>query len=69
MGHWGGAEVTLHEIMVHKTVDLQRHAGHADILRELIDGSTGLLRQSSNLPDDINRPAYVTKLTALADRF
>lgn len=66
--HWGGAEVTLHEILVHKTVDLQRHAGHADILREQIDGSTGLLRQSSNLPDGVDWPAYVAKLTALADR-
>lgn len=69
VGHWAGAEVTLHEIMVHKTVDLQRHAGHADILREQIDGSAGLLRQSSNLPDNMDWPPYVAKLTALADCF
>ena len=66
--HWGGAEVTLHEILVHKTVDLQRHAGQADILREQIDGATGLLRQASNVPDDIDWPAYLSKLTALAER-
>jgi hypothetical protein len=52
VAHWGGAEVTLHEIMVHKIVDLQRHAGHADIVREQIDGSAGLLQQASNLPED-----------------
>lgn len=68
VAHWGGAEVTLHEIMVHKTVDLQRHAGHADIVREQIDGSRGLLRQASNLPDDMDWGAYVPKLTALAER-
>jgi hypothetical protein len=67
--HWGGAEITLHEIIVHKTVDLQRHAGQADILREQIDGSAGLLPQASNLPEDMNWPAYVARLTALAERF
>jgi len=49
IAHWGREEVTLHEIMViHKTVDLQRHAGHADILREQLDGSVGLLPGNSN---------------------
>jgi uncharacterized protein DUF664 len=52
-----------------ETVDLQRHAGHADIVREQIDGSTGLLREASNLPGDTDWPAYVAKLTALAERF
>ncbi|MBC8094103.1 MAG: DinB family protein [Pseudonocardia sp.] len=69
VAHWGGVEVTLHQIMVHTTVDLQRHAGQADIVREQIDGSTGLLRHARNLPDDTNWPAYVSKLTALAERF
>ena len=52
---------------MHKTADLQRHAGHADVVREQIDGSAGLLRQAS-LPVDTDWPAYVAKLTALADR-
>jgi hypothetical protein len=69
VAHWGGAEVTLHHIMVHKIVDLQRHAGHADIVREQIDGSTGLLADASNLPDDMDWPAYVAKLIAIAERF
>jgi Protein of unknown function (DUF664) len=31
--------------------DLSRHAGHADIVRELIDGSVGLRADNTNLPD------------------
>ncbi len=36
------SEVTLHRILVHMIAETNRHAGHADIVRELIDGSTGL---------------------------
>lgn len=48
---WGErGEVTLHQIMVHMVVETQRHAGHADIVRELIDGAAGLRADSTNLP-------------------
>ncbi|MEV7868058.1 DinB family protein [Streptomyces sp. NPDC088124] len=43
-------EVTLHRILVHVISDAQRHAGHADIVRELIDGTAGLLKQKDNMP-------------------
>lgn len=33
--------VTLHQILVHMCVETAQHLGHADILRELIDGSAG----------------------------
>lgn len=33
--------VTLHRILVHVTAESARHAGHADILRETIDGAIG----------------------------
>ena len=33
--------VSLRWVLVHMIEDTVRHAGHADILRELIDGSTG----------------------------
>jgi len=46
---WGGATVTLSRILVHMTAETQRHAGHADIVRELVDGSVGLLRQRGNM--------------------
>jgi uncharacterized damage-inducible protein DinB len=42
-------QVTLHQIMVHVTAEMARHAGHADILRELIDGAAG--DNDGNLPD------------------
>jgi hypothetical protein len=35
--------------MVHVTAEIARHAGHADILRELIDGAAG--DNNGELPD------------------
>ncbi len=35
-------EVTLHRVLVHVTAETHRHTGHADIVRELIDGVVGL---------------------------
>jgi uncharacterized damage-inducible protein DinB len=43
-------EVTLHRILVHVATETDRHAGHADIVRELIDGAAGLRQDNSNLP-------------------
>ncbi len=50
--HWRGARsaVTLHQIMVHVIAESHRHAGHADIVRELIDGAAGLQEDRDNLP-------------------
>jgi uncharacterized damage-inducible protein DinB len=45
-----GSQVTLHRILVHVISDTNRHAGHADIVRELIDGAAGLQKGSDNLP-------------------
>ena len=42
--------VTLQQILVHMIAETQRHAGHADIVRELIDGAAGLRANNSNLP-------------------
>jgi len=42
---------TLHTILVHACVEVARHAGHADVLRELIDGSAGLSPDNTNLPE------------------
>jgi hypothetical protein len=44
-------EVRLHRILVHMIAETERHAGHADIVRELIDGSAGLRKEAANLPD------------------
>jgi uncharacterized damage-inducible protein DinB len=43
-------EVTLHRILVHMISETERHAGHADIVRELIDGAAGLSDGNDNLP-------------------
>ncbi len=65
----GRQDVTLHRIIVHVTCELARHAGQADIMREQLDAATGMRPGDSNVPDDYDWPAYVTKLTQLADRF
>lgn len=38
---WPGPNVMLFNVLVHVLTETSRHAGHADILRELLDGSTG----------------------------
>ncbi len=43
--------VTLHWILVHVVAETNRHAGHADVLREQIDGSAGHRPGADNLPD------------------
>ncbi|MET9890265.1 DinB family protein [Streptomyces sp. NPDC006465] len=43
-------EVTLHHVAVRVIADTHRHAGHADVLRELMDGSVGWLRGKENVP-------------------
>lgn len=43
-------EVTLHHILVRVATETARHAGHADIVRELIDGTAGWIPGQSNLP-------------------
>ena len=48
-------EVTLHRVLVHMIAETHRHAGHADIVRELIDGAVGLRPDNDNLaPGDEN---------------
>jgi len=42
--------VTLHHVLVRVATETHRHAGHADIVRELIDGAAGLAAANSNLP-------------------
>ena len=63
------AEVTLAQIIAHVALDEARHAGHADILREQIDGQAGLRAPGNNLPPwDADRwAAHVDRLTAIAE--
>jgi hypothetical protein len=42
-------DVTLHRVLVHMIAETHRHAGHADIVRELIDGDVGLRLGNENM--------------------
>ena len=66
---WGpGTNLTLQRVVVHVTAEAQRHAGHADIIRELIDGSAGLLKGHPGLRSDdpAERSRYRDKVEAAA---
>lgn len=47
---WSRPQVTLHGILVHLLAETSRHAGHADVLREQLDGRTGLHETNLNQP-------------------
>ena len=38
---WNGNRVSMRWVLIHMIEDTVRHAGHMDIVRELIDGATG----------------------------
>lgn len=43
-------QATLHRVLVHVIAEVHRHAGHADIVRELIDGTVGLQEDNDFIP-------------------
>ncbi|GAA2417960.1 DinB family protein [Streptomyces glaucosporus] len=49
---WPGErnEVTLHHAVVRVIADTHRHAGHADIIRELMDGAVGMRQDNDSMP-------------------
>lgn len=63
--------VTLHTMLVHMLAESHRHCGHADILRELIDGSVGHRADNSNMGegDAAAYAAHVERLEAVARSF
>jgi len=65
---WHTNPVTLHRILVHVIAETARHAGHADILREQIDGAAGLRAGATNLPDGDGQwwAEYVQRLEDVA---
>jgi uncharacterized damage-inducible protein DinB len=64
-------QATLQRILVHMTVETARHAGHADILRELIDGTSGQYAGDPNVPGRTAEEwaAYRARLQEAADSF
>jgi uncharacterized damage-inducible protein DinB len=71
VGHvpwWPSGEdvVTLHQVLVHMVAETQRHAGHADILRESVDGAAGRRPEDANLDRGYDWPAHVDRVEAAA---
>jgi hypothetical protein len=62
-------EVTLHRVLVHVIAETHRHAGHADIVRELIDGAVGLRPDNDNmpLPDQMEWDDYRSRVQRAAE--
>jgi Protein of unknown function (DUF664) len=56
---------TLRRLLVRMVGETARHAGHADIVREMIDGSAG----GRDMLSDEEWQTYVGKVRAAADRF
>ena len=61
---------TLHRILIHMIAETDRHAGHADIVRELIDGAAGLREGNDNMApgDQAWWESYRRRLEDVAQR-
>lgn len=55
---WSRPDVTLFTIVVHVLQETTRHAGHADILREQLDGRTGVAPEYEEPIDPAARESY-----------
>ena len=62
---------TLQELLVRMVGETNRHAGHADIVRESIDGRAGMRPAMTNLPDGSDQwwASYCKKLEDVASTF
>jgi hypothetical protein len=60
---------TLQRVLVHLLAETQRHAGHADVVRELVDGAAGMLPGVSNLgaEDPADQAAHRARVQAAAE--
>jgi len=58
------ATVTLGEMLVHMVDETARHAGHMDIVRELIDGAVGRYAGDGNIIDGYDWAAYRARVEA-----
>jgi uncharacterized damage-inducible protein DinB len=66
---WRTPDTDLHTLLVHMGVETARHLGQMDILREQLDGATGMLEGATNMPDvDATWwQEYVAKLRSIAE--
>ncbi|MEZ0108847.1 hypothetical protein ABH920_002848 [Catenulispora sp. EB89] len=63
---WPQPDTDLFTILVHLLTDTTRHAGHADILREQLDGRTGVAERYEEPIDDAARKALRARIEAAA---
>lgn len=63
---WPRPDVKLFSVLVHVLSDTTRHAGHADILREQLDGQTGVAAGQREQIDTIAREAHRAKIEKAA---
>ncbi|WP_018348533.1 DinB family protein [Longispora albida] len=63
---WPRPEVQLFTILVHSLGDTTRHAGHADILREQLDGRTGTTAEYEKPIEAAARESHWRKLEEAA---
>ncbi|MDX3246780.1 DinB family protein [Streptomyces sp. ME18-1-4] len=75
VGHvpWWPAQTgaaSLHRVLVNVIAETERHTGHADIVRELIDGAVGYRRGTERLPaaDEQWWAAYRDRVAAVAEQ-
>lgn len=59
---------TVHTLLVHVTAETHRHAGHADILRELLDGGAGRRLGDASLDVDKDWPAHMARVERAAQQ-
>jgi len=74
LGHvpsWPRPDVTLHSMLVHVLSETSRHAGHADIVREHLDGAVGWSPTLSQVAvrDVAAWERYCARIEAAARRF
>lgn len=60
------SSTNLFAILVHVLGETNRHAGHADILREGVDGRTGMRPEHEMQIDEDARTAYCAKIEQAA---
>jgi Protein of unknown function (DUF664) len=63
---WPRPDVKLFNVMVHVLTETNRHLGHADILREELDGALGSPLSPSMDPDDADWKAHRAKIEQAA---
>jgi len=69
VAHWpqGRRDTTLGVLLIRMVAETAQHAGHADIIRELIDGKAGAADDETL--DEASWRDYVARIQAAADSF